>query len=100
MGGNQEDVGKQSQEVQGALDAPQGLNSKKVNYNLSNRRQLVNHGQARCLTTYCHRLWQSCKMLTYAADRDGLWNVHPGPTLLCLDDCVGGECNLLSTLFA
>lgn len=47
MGGNKEDIGRQPQDLQGTLDsgAPQGLNSKKVNYNPSNRRQLVNHSK-------------------------------------------------------
>lgn len=67
MGGNQADVGKEPQAVQDTLDSdiPQGLNSKKVNYNLSNKRQLVGHGKARHLAACtCNLARHSCVLQT------------------------------------
>lgn len=65
MGGDQGNVGKEPQAVQDALDSdiPQGLNSKKVNYNLSNKRQLVGHGKAWHLAT-CNLARHSCVLQT------------------------------------
>ena len=54
MSGNKGNADKEPQELQGASDsdAPQGSNSKKVNYNLSNRRQLVGLSNARHLANH------------------------------------------------
>ena len=94
MGGNKEDVGKEPQAVQEApdTDISQGLSSKKVNYNLSNRRQLVGDGHPWHLAS-CTLHLQSCKAFCYIAVRNGLRDVYPGSALLCLDDRVGGKHN-------
>ncbi len=76
---------------------PKGLGSKTVNYNISNKRQLVRVWTMFKEVTALLALSLTCWLLRLTdlsvsvVGRHGLWNVLSGPSVCRLDDCASGE---------